>query len=68
MPWLKENPTTKMLKSKEKTICKFKRMIDKKQLPSSVVSQYICAIKCRKKRKFKMLAAKGAEQPFNLRH
>jgi hypothetical protein len=66
MPWSKENPPTKLLNNKDKTICKFKRMIDKKQLPSSVVSQYICAMKYKNQTKLEMLASKGTEQPFNL--
>ena len=66
MPWSKENPPTKLLNNRDKTIRKFKRMIDKKQLPSSVVSQYICAMKYKNQTKLEMLAAKGTEQPFNL--
>ena len=66
MPWSKENPPTKLLNNRDKTIRKFKRMIDKNQLPSSVVSQYICAMKYKNQTKLEMLASKGTEQPFNL--
>lgn len=66
MPWSKENPPTKLLRSKSKTIRKFNRMIDNQQLPSSVVSQYICAMKYKNQKKLEMIAAKGTEQPFNL--
>ena len=66
MPWSKENPPKKLLNNKDKTIRKFKRMTDKNQLPSSVVSQYICAMKYKNKTKLEMLAAKGTEQLFNL--
>ena len=41
-------------------------MIDKLELPSSVVSQYICAMKYSKQKKLELLASKGTEQPFNL--
>ena len=66
MPWSKDNPPTKLLKNKERTIRKFKRMIDKQELPTSVVSQYICAMKYKNKKKLEMIASKGTEQPFNL--
>ena len=67
MPWSKDNPPTKLLKNKERTIRKFKRMIDRLELPTSVVTQYICAMKYQKQKKLEMLAAKGTEQPFNLK-
>ena len=67
MPWSKDNPPTKLLKNKERTIRKFKHMIDRLELPTSVVTQYICAMKYQKQKKLEMLAAKGTEQPFNLK-
>lgn len=67
MPWSKDNPPTKLLKNKERTIRKFKRMIDRLELPTSVVTQYICAMKYQKQKKLEMLAAKGTEHPFNLK-
>ena len=66
MPWSKDDPPTKLLKDKEKTKRKFKLMIDKLELPSSVISQYICAMKYQKQKKLEITAAKGTEQPFNL--
>ena len=66
MPWSKDDPPTKLLKDKEKTKRKFKLMIDKLELPSSVISQYICAMKYHKQKKLEITAAKGTEQPFNL--
>ena len=66
MPWSKENPPTKLLQSKSKTIRKFNRMIDNQQLPSSVVAQFICAMKYKTQKKLEMIAKKGTEQPFNL--
>ena len=41
-------------------------MIDKMELPTSVVSQYICAMKYSKQKKLELLASKGTEQPYNL--
>lgn len=66
MPWSKENPPTKLFSSEKKTIRKFKQMIDRQQLPSSVVTQYICAMKYTKQKKLEMLASQGTEQPFDL--
>ena len=66
MPWSKDNPPNILLKNKEKTIRKFKRMLDKKQLPSSVVAQYICAMKYTHQKKLEMISTEGTEQPFNL--
>ena len=45
MPWSEANPPTELLKDQNKTIQKFKSMIDKRELPSSIYNQYICAIK-----------------------
>ena len=66
MPWSKDDTPTELFKSKEKTIRKFKYMIDKMELPTSVVSQYICAMKYSKQKKLELLASKGTEQPYNL--
>ena len=41
-------------------------MIDKQELPTSVVLQYICAMKYKNRKKLEMIASKGTEQPFNL--
>jgi len=65
-PWSKKNPPTKLLQNKSKTIKTFKRMIDKKELPSSVCSQYICAVKYHNQKKLEIIAKQGTEQPFNL--
>ena len=66
MPWSRENPPTTLFSNEKKTIRKFKKMIDNKELPSSVVVQYICAMKYTKQKKLEMLATQGTEQPFNL--
>ena len=66
MPWSKEKTPTKLLGNQERTIRKFKRMIDTQQLPSSVISQYICAMKYTKQKQLEIIAQKGTVQPFNL--
>ena len=66
MPWSGDKKPTKLLNDKAKTIRTFKRMIDKKRLPSSVVSQYICAMKYTRQKKLEIIASEGTEQPFNL--
>ena len=50
-PWSKDKPLTKLLKDRKKTIRTFKRMIDKKQFPSCVTSQYILAMKYSRQKK-----------------
>ena len=66
MPWSKENPPTKLLQNKQKTIRKFKTMITNKQLPSSVCGQYICAVKYHTQKRLEIIATQGTEQPYNL--
>ena len=66
MPWSLTNSPVKLFKDKERTIRKFKRMIAKKQLPSSVCAQYICAVKYQRQRRLETIASQGTEQPFNL--
>ena len=41
--------------------------IENKQLPSSVIAQCICAMKCSHQKKLEMIAKEGTQQPFDLR-
>ena len=65
-PWTKDRPLTKLLKDRDRTIRTFKRMLDKKQFPSSVTSQYILAMKYSRQCKLELLHAKGREQTYDL--
>jgi len=57
------------LKDKEKTKQVFKTMIDKGELPSSVIAQYICAIKYSNKKRIEIIARGGITQEIrNLDH
>ena len=44
-PWNKKNTLTALLKNKQNTIKEFLRMIDTKELPTSVLNQYLTAKK-----------------------
>ena len=65
-PWTKEKPLTKLLTSRDRTIQTFKRMLDRKQFPSCVTSQYILAMKYSRQCKLELLHAKGTEQTYDL--
>ena len=65
-PWSKDKPLTKLLKDRKKTIRTFKRMINKKQFPSCVTSQYILAMKYSRQKKLELLNSKSVEQPYDL--
>ena len=65
-PWSKDKTLTKLLKNKEKTIRAFKRMLDAKQFPSSVTSQYKLAMKYSQQAKLEFVHSKGMEQPYDL--
>jgi 6-pyruvoyl-tetrahydropterin synthase len=65
-PWTKDQPLTKLLTSRDKTIQTFKRMLDRKQFPSCVTSQYILAMKYSRQCKLELLHAKGTEQTYDL--
>ncbi len=66
MPWTLDDPPTKLFQDKDKTIRKFKRMITRKEFPSSVCSQYICAVKYTRQKHLELLATEGTEQEFDL--
>ena len=58
-PWSKDKPLTTILKNEQKTIQVFKKMMDKKQFPSSVTQQYILAVKYSHQRKLELLHSKS---------
>ena len=61
-PWHKLATHNVLLKDKEKTKQEFKRMIDALELPSSVIAQYICAIKYSNKKRIEIIARGGISQ------
>lgn len=66
MPWSEANPPTELLKDQNKTIQKFKSMIDKRELPSSIYNQYICAIKYSNQKRLELIAKEGLETSYDL--
>lgn len=54
-PWSEEHPLTKLLEDETKTVRTFQKMVDKLELPSSVIAQYICAMKYKRKKSWKSL-------------
>ncbi len=66
MPWSNDNPITTLLSNKEKTIETFKVMLDNKQFPSSVTSQYKLAIKYLQQAKLEFVHKKSVEEPYDL--
>ena len=65
-PWSKDKPLTKILESSTKTICTFKRMMDKGQFPTCVKNQYILAMKDSCQAKLELLNSKSVQQPYDL--
>ena len=65
-PWSKDKPLTKLLKDRTKTIRTFQRMMDKRQFPSCVTSQYILAMKYARQRELEIINSKSKEQPYDL--
>ena len=58
-PWSEERPLTKLLEDETKTVRTFQKMVDKLQLPSSVIAQYICAMKYKRQKKLEIIANQG---------
>ncbi len=54
-PWNKHNMLEHILKNKKATIDMFLRMIDRKEVPSSVTFQYLTAMKYAQQKKLKYL-------------
>ena len=67
-PWRQGNHK-KMLhlfRDKARTIRTFKLMIEKKQLPTSVIAQYVCAMKYAHQKRIEIIAKEGTAQPICL--
>jgi hypothetical protein len=64
-PWHKHNTLTKLLKNKQNTINEFLRMIDAKEVPTSVQAQYLTALKyaTRKIKRLEVLVKEGVNHP-----
>jgi len=65
-PWSKDKPLTELLKDKDRTIRVFKIMVDRNKLPSSVIAQYISAMKYRNQAKLEIIAREGTQQPVDM--
>jgi len=65
-PWNKKKTLEALLKDKDKCIAAFKQMIDRKQLPSSVIAQYICAMKYSHQKRLEIIAKEGTQEPINV--
>jgi hypothetical protein len=58
-PQKKNNTLNKLLKKKQRTINKFLRMIDQKEVPTSVQAQYVTAMKYAGKKRLEVLVKDG---------
>ena len=65
-PWSKKQPLTDLLSDKDRTIDTFERMVLKKQLPSSIVAQYITSMKYTYQKKLELIASKGTQQTLDV--
>jgi len=66
-PWHQDINYDEMLElfqDKAQTIEAFKLMIEKKQLPTSVIAQYICAMKYAHQKRIEIIAKEGTAQPI----
>ncbi len=61
-PWNKHNTLEHILNNKKATIDMFLRMIDRKEVPSSVTFQYLTAMKYARQ-KNEILVKEGVNQP-----
>ncbi len=61
--WNKKNTLDKLLKTKQRTINKFLRMIDQKEVPTSVQAQYVTAMKYARKKRLEVLVKDGVNHP-----
>jgi hypothetical protein len=62
-PWNKNSTLEHILKNKTATIDTFLRMIDKKEVPSSVTFQYLTAMKYARQKKIEILVKDGVNHP-----
>lgn len=58
-PWTAKRNLNELLKDKMKTIEAFHTMIVNKQVPSSVIAQYTCAVKYANQKKLEIIAKQG---------
>jgi hypothetical protein len=58
-PWNKQNTLEHILNNKTATIDAFLRMIDRKEVPSSVTFQYLTAMKYARQNKIEILVKEG---------
>ncbi len=58
-PWNKHNTLKHILNNKTATIDTFLRMIDRKEVPSSVTFQYLTAMKYARQKKIEILVKEG---------
>ena len=65
-PWSKEKPLYELLKNRKKTVRTFQRMVDNQQLPSSVIAQYICAMKYKHQKKLEIISKDGTSQTIDI--
>lgn len=64
-PWSEEEPLTDLLEDEKKTIQTFQQMVDKLELPSSVIAQYICAMKYKHQKRLEIIANQGTNEPVD---
>jgi hypothetical protein len=62
-PWNKNNTLEHILNNKMATIDTFLRMIDRKEVPSSVMFQYLTAMKYARQKKIEILVKEGVNHP-----
>ncbi len=62
-PWRRDNTLTSILKDHQKTIITFLTMIDKKEVPSSILFQYHTAMKYTRQKKIEILVKQGVNHP-----
>jgi hypothetical protein len=62
-PWNKHNTLEHILNNKTATIDTFLRMIDRKEVPSSVTFQYLTAMKYARQKKIEILVKEGVNHP-----
>jgi hypothetical protein len=62
-PWNKHNTLEHILNNKTATTDTFLRMIDRKEVPSSVTFQYLTAMKHARRKKIEILVKEGVNHP-----
>jgi hypothetical protein len=62
-PWNKNNTLDKLMKNKERTIKEFCRMIDQKEVPTSVWAQYVTAMKYAGEKRLEVIVKDGVNHP-----